>query len=202
LAELESKTIPCLLTQVTQARAGIPLPATVAPPTVEEIPEVTLVKPRPGALTGRVTMIGQDKREEHGRHGTTGRLMAETMVRYTQGENTWERNQFDDKGARTHRVMIQWTYGGVPSSLSPGETVTITVTGGMKEEFPAGSGAGYVMSGAVAVYGDVDMISAQQADRGNASGRYQFKVRPNARNVEIHLGGAPAGTGAVWKYSN
>ena len=199
LAELESRTIPCLLTQVTQARAGIRLPTTVAPPTVEEIPEATLGKARPGSLTGRPT-VSQDTREEN-RHGSGG-VSGTTTYKHTQNSSRFERNHFDEKGTRTHQVVIQWDFGGVPSSLSPNQTVTITVTGGMNAEFPAGSGAGYVMSGVVAIYGDVDVIGAQQADRGHPTGTYQFKVRPNARNVEIHLTGAPAGTGAVWKYSN
>jgi hypothetical protein len=89
----------------------------------------------------------------------------------------------------------------VPRSLSPGQAVTITVTGGVAAESPKGAADGLVFAGAVAVYGDVTVKTAQQADRGHATGQYEFVVNPNAKNVEIHLGGSPVGTGIIWKYT-
>jgi hypothetical protein len=68
-------------------------------------------------------------------------------------------------------------------------------------ESPKDASVGCAHAGAVAVYGDITMKSAQAADRGRPVGRYEFVVNPNAQSVEIHLGGAPMTTGAVWKYA-
>lgn len=188
-AELETKTIPCLLTQVTQAAAGIRTSARNKPG-----------QPQSGPLVGKLTMGSENKRYEI-RHGN-GRLAGETTQTYTPTTISFERNNYDDKGTRTHRVVIEWTFSGLPASLSPGQTVTVTVSGGFKEVFPAGSADGYVFSGPVWIGGDVDVTIAQQMDRGHAEGKYVFTVRPNARNVEVHFGSAPAGTGGMWKFTN
>lgn len=78
--------------------------------------------------------------------------------------------------------------------------MVIQVTGGVVEESPPGAADGIALSGVVALYGDVDITVTQQADRAHPTGRYEFVVKPNARAVEIHIGGAPAGTGAIGKY--
>lgn len=97
--------------------------------------------------------------------------------------------------------------GGASSKRSghPGsatrEPVAITVTVGVISESPPGAGDGLALSGVVAIYGDVTVKSAQQADRGHPTGQYEFIVDDNAQDVEIHLGGAPAGSAATWKYT-
>jgi hypothetical protein len=81
-------------------------------------------------------------------------------------------------------------------------TIVITVTGGIVQESPKGVADGITLSGVVFVRGDIDMKNSQQADRAHPIGRYEFVVKPNARSIEIHLGGAPMGTFAIWKYGN
>ena len=98
-------------------------------------------------------------------------------------------------------MKIVWNYADVPGALEPGKAYTITVTGGVESETPKGAGDGFVLSGVVAVFGDASMTSEQHAHRGQPVGKFVFKVNPNARNVEIHLGGYPMGTGAIWKYT-
>ena len=185
-AEVEALRFPCLLTQVTQARASVRLPV----PKVEEIPDITVNKPRPGALTSKVT-VTPNKHEQH--------IAGYTDVRFTSTSAEFERENFAEKT----RALFRWDFQGVPTSLTPGQTVVITVTGGVKSETYPGMTNGYTFAGSVNVYGDIEMKSGQQADRAHTTGRYEFVVRPNAKSVEIHLGGYPMqATAAIWKYGN
>lgn len=142
-----------------------------------------------GALTGKAE-VAPVKFEDHGNGNYTRSTYGET-------KHTWERV---DRGY-PFSVTISWDYAHVPNRLKPGDRVTIIVTGGVVSESPKGAGDGMVLAGAVAVFGDVTVVSQQQADRGHPVGRYEFVVNPGAANVEIHLGGAPMGTGAIWKYT-
>lgn len=143
----------------------------------------------PGVLFGQVTVTPM-KNEDHG----GGSYIRST---YAATTNTFE---LVDRG-NGRQVKIVWSYAGVPTSLSPGQHVVITVTGGVVSETPKGAGDGFSLSGVVGVYGDIKVNAAQQADRGHPTGTYDFVVNENPRTVEIDLGGYPMGTGAVWKYS-
>lgn len=143
----------------------------------------------PGTLVGKAT-VSPVKFEDFGERGFIRTTYAETVA-------TYER---DDR-ANQKKATIVWNYNGVPPTLSPGQAVTITVTGGVISEDPPGAGDGLVLSGVVAIYGDVVVKTAQQADRGHPAGQYEFIVSDNPREVEIHLGGAPVGTGIIWKYT-
>lgn len=142
-----------------------------------------------GALHGKLT-LSPEKKEDHGKG-------AFTRTTYEGHRVTWERV---DPG-QAFEVSIIWDYAGVPASLSAGQAVTITVTGGVARESPPHVSDGLVLAGVVGVWGDITMKFAQQADRGNPVGRYEFIVNQNPRSVEIHLGGAPAGTGVIWRYA-
>jgi hypothetical protein len=95
---------------------------------------------------------------------------------------------------------VRWDYRGIPKSITPGETIIITVTGGVESESPKGAGDGLALSGVVSIGGDIVMRDAQQADRGHKIGKYEFVVNPNAKLVTIDIGGAPMGTAAKWVY--
>lgn len=145
------------------------------------------VCPAAGTLIGRAT-VTPGKREQN-MHGFT-------EMRFGPDFTEWRRENRTEKKSAT----IRWEYKTIPQSLTGGQKVIIQVTGGVVAASPADAADGIVLSGVVAVWGDVDVQVAQQADRGHPVGRYEFTVRPNARAVEIHIGGAPAGTGAIWKY--
>lgn len=142
-----------------------------------------------GDLLGTVT-VSPVKFEDHGGGSFTRSTYGETQHRWERVDRNYP-----------YQVTIDWQYAGIPSSLVRGQRVTITVTGGVSAESPAGAGDGMVLAGAVSVSGDVRMEVQQQADRGHAVGTYAFVVNPDARRVEIHLGGAPMGTGAIWTFS-
>lgn len=144
--------------------------------------------PKPGALIG-VPTVTPPVLEQNFR--------GYTRATYSASTATWEREDKQDQ----KYAKVDWTYAGVPGSLSPGQTVRITITGGVTSERPKGAGDGLALAGAVVVYGDVTSRAVQNSDRGHALGYNEFVVNQNAQNVEIHLGGAPMGTGAVWKYS-
>ena len=145
--------------------------------------------PAAGTLKGSVTVTPPPVLEESPR--------GYIRKTYTSNAATWEsEDRYDQKFAR-----VDWNYSGVPGSLSPGQRVTITITGGVTSERPKGIGDYLVLAGVVTVSGDITPQSVQQADRGHAVGHHTFVVNPNAQYVEIQLGGFPTGTGAVWKYS-
>ncbi|MBI4908745.1 MAG: hypothetical protein HY820_34310 [Acidobacteria bacterium] len=200
LEQARDTSLPCLRALdierlIEEAKRRRPVAPTI--PTVTERPKPPVVQ-QTGTLVGGVT-ITPDKREEHLR-SPAGRLLGETTCKFTANSWRFERNNWDDRGTRTHHAQLGYDYAGVPSSVSPGQSYAITLTGGELEQFPAQSAAGYVLSGTVHITGDVDVRSAQPADRGHPSGRYEFTVRQNAKKVEIHLGGYPCGTGAIWTY--
>lgn len=143
----------------------------------------------PGALIGKPTVSPQ-KVESFPDGGSITSTYADTYSTYVRIDNRAQA-----------RATITWAYNGVPATLSPGQAVTITVTGGVISESPPDAASGLPLSGVVAIYGDVTVKTAQQADRGHPTGQYEFIVNENAQNVELHLGGAPAGTGTIWKYS-
>ena len=142
-----------------------------------------------GTLIGQAT-VSPPKVEDFGEAGSITSTDADTYSTYVRIDNRAQA-----------RATITWAYNGVPATLIPGQAVSITVTGGVISESPPGAADGLVLSGVVAIYGDVTVKTAQQADRGHPTGQYEFIVNDNAQNVEIHLGGAPAGTTAIWKYT-
>lgn len=142
-----------------------------------------------GTLIGQAT-VSPPKVEDFGEAGSITSTYADTYSTYVRIDNRAQA-----------RATITWAYNGVPATLIPGQAVTITVTGGVISESPPDAASGLPLSGVVAIYGDVTVKTAQQADRGHPTGQYEFIVNDNAQNVEIHLGGAPAGTGTIWKYT-
>lgn len=142
-----------------------------------------------GALVGKPA-VTPNKFEDFGAGGSITTTYTETYSTYVRIDNRAQA-----------RATITWAYNGVPATLVPGQAVSITVTGGVISESPPDAASGLPLSGVVAIYGDVTVKTAQQADRSHPTGQYEFTVNDNAQNVEIHLGGAPAGTTAIWKYN-
>ncbi len=142
-----------------------------------------------GALAGKSTVTA-NKREENFR--------GYTASNYASTSSEWVRQDTVDKV----KIRIRWEYENVPTSLTPGQTIRIQVKGGIVEESPPGAAAGITLSGVVAVFGDIEVKSGQPADRSNQTGVYELVVKPDAKSAEIHLGGYPMGTTAIWKYGN
>ena len=139
------------------------------------------------SLNGKVTVTA-DKRDELPNGSVT--------YTYTADSTTQQRDHPADNVHATLRLVYQ----GVPASLSPGEAFTITITGSISDT-PKDVSIGVPFAGVIVTYGDIDVKSAQQTDRGNFQGKYELRVRPNAKSAEIHLGSA-WGTVAIWKYGN
>ncbi|HEV8241096.1 MAG TPA: hypothetical protein VGS57_17155 [Thermoanaerobaculia bacterium] len=115
---------------------------------------------------------------------------------YSGTDAVWQQEIFHEK----KRVVIHWYYDGVPTTLTPGQTIAIKVTGEMQAT-PSDAGDGIPFAGNVELWGDVDVSpSNKQADHGNPVGVYEGVVRPGAKYVKITLYAFPSGTSAVWEY--
>jgi hypothetical protein len=182
-AEVEARDISCLLTSISQARAGIQLPVSnPATPGTTAVPA--------GALKGTVTR-SPDKRDDGYNKSYTSSTYADTSAK-------WERQGPDHE---KFHILFTYQWSGVPQALVPGQEYTINVSLAISATPPA-AGDGPSLSGNVNFRGDVDVLSAQQADRAHlTSGKYVFRVKPGARNVEIELTGAPLGH-ILWTYKN
>ena len=182
-AEQEALRFSCLLTLVTKVRAGIRLPVTTTTTT-------GTTSGATGPLVAKITVTPN----KNGVDGA-GRIFA---VTFTETSANYDFRNPTDK---TQDVTVHWDYNGLSKSLSPGDRITIRVTGGVVKEWKP-DWYGGTLAGGVTVYGDIDVKSAQQADKGHKEGVYELVVKPNAKAIEIHFGGAPMATVAIWKYGN
>ncbi len=184
-AELEAGKFPCLMNLVNQVRAGLRLPV----PKMEEIPTISVNKPPPGALIGKPE-VTKSYREDGGSGSYTERRFGSDFAEFER-EIPWEKK----------KVNIRFNYTGVPATLAPGKkyviTTTLTITESQKD-----LGCSNAIGSTVKVSGDVDVVSSPNVHCGARTGETEFEVRKNARRVEIHLGGAPMGANAIWKYGN
>ena len=184
-AELEAGKFPCLMNQVNQVRVGLRLPV----PKVEEIPTVSVNKPPPGALIGKPE-VTKSYREDGGSGSYTERRYGSDFAEFER-EIPWEKR----------KVKIRFDYDGVEPTLEPGKKYFITTTLHI-EESEKDLACRNSVGSTVKVFGDVDVVSFPTVWCGNRTGITEFEVRKNARRVEIHLGGAPMGGSAIWKYGN
>ncbi|MEW6130205.1 MAG: hypothetical protein AB1757_24430 [Acidobacteriota bacterium] len=101
-------------------------------------------------------------------------------------------------------VTVEWQFDGVPpGAISPGEEITITVTGNFSASLPDRDFQPPA-AGGVRVEGDVEMIEQKTGYVGRnfkQIGKYIFRVRPNAKWVSIGLGADYGlGTFVVYRY--
>ena len=97
------------------------------------------------------------------------------------------------------KKVIKWEFSGIPGSLIPGDSITITISGSLEihtpGEFSAPPSAGIRTTG-------LTIISAQNAYvavNSKREGKYVIKVPKDAKSCSIELG-ADFGLGTFARY--
>ena len=184
-----------MITQRIDAITRIPdkyLHERLPAPKVEDIPDVGVNQPKPGALTGKAE-VNASYTEGYGPAGSGGYIARRygSLFGELEQEIPWEKR----------KIKIRFDYSGVPGTLEPGKkyiiTTTLTTTESQKD-----LACNNAVGSTVKVFGDVDVVSSPTVHCGNRTGETEFEVRKNAKRVTIELGGAPMGGNAVWKYGN
>jgi len=98
------------------------------------------------------------------------------------------------------RRVVKWEFSGIPTGgISPGDIITITVSGSVKLGTP-GEISPYPSAGVRAT--GLDLVSGQNAYVGvnkQVDGKYVFKVPANAKSCTIEIG-ADYGVGTFARY--
>jgi hypothetical protein len=97
------------------------------------------------------------------------------------------------------RKVFSWEFSGMPSSLSPGDMVTIKITGSVKLGTPGtlnpAAAAGVRAYGLEAIQQDNAWANGSEQDEGT----YKFRVPKGATSVTIEIG-ADYGIGTFARY--
>lgn len=103
------------------------------------------------------------------------------------------------QGDPPDRRVIKWQFGGIPGSLTPGDSITITITGSLEinkggdiQPWPS---AGVRVTGLTLASGENAYVSVNQ----KRDGKYVFKVPLNAKLCTIEIG-ADWGLGTFARY--
>jgi hypothetical protein len=120
-------------------------------------------------------------------------------VVYTEYAYTNNSATLTIQGDPPDRKMIKWQFEGIPTSLSPGDSVEITITGSIQinkggdiQPWPS---AGVRATGLTLISGENAYVSAKQ----NKDGKYVFKVPADAESCTIEIG-ADWGLGTFARY--
>lgn len=120
-------------------------------------------------------------------------------VVYTEYEYSNNSATLTIQGDPPDRKMIKWQFEGIPASLSPGDSVEITITGSLQinkggdiQPWPS---AGVRATGLTLISGENAYVSVKQ----NRDGKYVFKVPANTKSCTIEIG-ADWGLGTFARY--